>query len=105
MQSVTPKRRPRILSGRLRLVSGFLLGIIPVLAIAGAIFIIGKTNEETVPLTYFGIRENPLEKGKTVADLNVFTVIKYSGKYAFRSSMGCILRSERPIRSATDNGG
>jgi hypothetical protein len=57
-----------------------LLSIIPVLAIAGAISIKGKTNEVTVPFTYFGIRENPLEKGKMVADLNVFTAIKYSGK-------------------------
>lgn len=64
--------------------------------LVGNLTIKGKTNEVTLPFTYFGTRENPLEKGKMVAGFETrFSIdrLEYQvgpGKYA---EMGVISRN------------
>ena len=64
--------------------------------LVGNLTIKGKTNEVTLPFTYFGTRENPLEKGKMVAGFETrFSIdrLEYQvgpGKYA---QMGVISKN------------
>ena len=64
--------------------------------LVGNLTIKGKTNEVTLPFTYFGTRENPLEKGKMVAGFETrFSIdrLEYQvgpGKYA---EMGVISKN------------
>jgi hypothetical protein len=68
MQPVAPERVPNILSTKLRLLLGFLLSIIPLLAIAGAVSIPFYFESSTI-LYKFGLNRHLLRLGQVMGTI------------------------------------